>query len=298
MNPSVMVPVGAFVMVLSTAALLFELLHPAEAPAESLEPVVRSEAPPARPVRWVSGLAAPADPYARDADRVRLLQAGFADPSVLVLYYLSRAVLTVALPTALVLALPRPLTSAQMVALLGAALCGYLLPLGLVVARRNARQTRLQFAVPNVLDMLVSCLEAGLGTDAALRYVAREVRVASADLANELDQANGEMSAGTPRHEALRKLDERTGIDELSALVGVLGQAERFGAGVAPSLRAHAQLARRQRALRAEQRAARASPMLTVVMILFILPSLFVVLLGPTIVQVVEHFLPTLSAGS
>jgi tight adherence protein C len=178
-----------------------------------------------------------------------------------------------------------------------AALGAFELPWAGVAILARARRARIQASVPDMIDLLVSCVEAGLGIDGAFRQVAQELAVSSPELARELAVANAEMTAGLSRADALARLDARLGVEEITALVGVLGQAERFGAGVGPSLRAHAQLSRRRRALHAEQRAARASPLLTVVMILFILPALFVVLLGPTVVAVVERFLPTLGAA-
>ena len=125
--------------------------------------------------------------------------------------------------------------------------------------------------------------------------MARDLHVAAPELALELELTNAELKAGVPRMQALQHLHERTGLPEVASLVNVLAQAERFGAGVAPSIRAHAQLSRRRRALAAEKRAAEAAPKLTVAMILFVLPPLFVVLLGPTVVHVVERLIPTLT---
>jgi tight adherence protein C len=181
--------------------------------------------------------------------------------------------------------------------LLAAAGLGYFGPRLAVGWLRAARQRRLQRSLPNMMDMLVSCLEAGLGVDAALRYLAREVDVSSPVLADELRLANVSMTAGVPRTEALRDFDRRTGIEEITALVSVLSQAERFGAGVAPSVRAHAQLARRRRAVEAEQRAAQAAPYLTVAMVVLIMPSLFVVLVGPTVVNILQNFYPNGTVG-
>ena len=99
-----------------------------------------------------------------------------------------------------------------------------------------------------------------------------------------------EITAGVPRLDALRALDHRTGIDEVRQLVNVLAQAERFGTSVARALRVHADMVRQKRMLAAEEEAAKISPKLTVVMILFIMPSLFTVLMGPAAVQVYRNF--------
>jgi tight adherence protein C len=105
------------------------------------------------------------------------------------------------------------------------------------------------------------------------------------------------MTAGVPRMEALRRLDHRTGVAELSSLINVIGQAERYGAGAAQSVRAQAQLSRRRRALDAERRAANASPLLTVAMIVFILPALFIVLLGPSLANLLTGRLSFVAGG-
>lgn len=296
--PLVAVPLGAFSAVLLAAYALNTVLSPAEEPAEGPRPAVHPDSSEAAALRWLGGPAMPEDPLEQAEDRKKLAQAAFTGGSALASWYALRTALALGLPALVGLIMWDRLSIGVGSVMLTAAVLGYYGPSWAMGLLRHARQGRLQRAVPNLLDMLVSCLEAGLGTDAAFRYVSREVRVASAELADELDFANAEMSAGMSRQEALRRLDERTGVEEISGLVGVLGQAERFGAGVATSLRAHAQLARRRRALRAERRAAQASPLLTIVMIVCILPMLFVVLLGPTLIQVVERFLPTVSGAT
>lgn len=261
---------------------------PEEAPRSALRPLHER----ATMVHGLGRLAAPDEPELEQRLRDRLAQAGYASPRALELWLAVRVVLGLGLGgTVAALVAPSSL-ALRALAALSATAFGYYLPWAVVRLQRTARRRRIQAGVPNMLDMLVSCLEAGLGTDAALQHVAGEVGMASEELAAELQLTHAEIRAGVPRTEALEDLDRRTGVESLSSLVSVLGQAERYGAGVAQSLRAHARLARRRRTLHAEQRAAKASPVMTVVMILFILPPLFVVLLGPMIVNLVERFLP------
>lgn len=145
-----------------------------------------------------------------------------------------------------------------------------------------------------MLDMLVSCLEAGLGIDMALRHVAGELVAAAPEIARELALVNTELAAGVPRMTALQHFHDRTDIEEVASLVNELAQAERYGSRIAPALRSHAQVTRTRRVLESERKAAEASPKLTVVMILFILPPLFIVVLGPTAVTLIARFAPTL----
>lgn len=243
----------------------------------------------------IGSLAAPPEGAERDALRQQLVQAGYNHPRALEIYLVIRTLLALMLPF---LTLIGPRGIATLSVALGLALLGYYLPSLIVAMQRENRHQALRIALPNALDMLVSCLEAGLGLDAALRHVAQEVHTAAPILSTELSYVNAELSAGIPRSDALRHLDHRTGLPEIASLVNVLSQAERYGAGISASIRAHAQLTRRRRLLDAEKRAAEATPKLTVAMIFFILPPLFVVLLGPAVVNIVVHLIPSLQEGA
>lgn len=299
-SPSLAVGAGAFISVLAVSAAAWSALH--EAPSTPRAPAPRSAvlAPVSTTpmMRTLGTLAAPYDKAERETQRDRLVQAGFDSGAALPVYYASRTLLALALPIPLwVLIRPHGLGLGLLVAVLAAAI-GYYAPAVFVTVRRRHRQERIQAAVPNMIDMLVTCVDAGLGIDVALRHVAQEIGVASTELADEVHLLNIQLSSGVSRVDGLRMLERRTGVVELSALVNVLGVVERFGSGVAQSLRAHAQLTRRRRALNAETRAARASPALTVVMVLFILPSLFVVLLGPSAVNLSHLLGPHLNAAN
>ena len=165
---------------------------------------------------------------------------------------------------------------------------GYYLPAIWVANVTNKRKRRLLSAFPDALDLLVSCVEAGLGLDAAFRRVAVEMETAAPELAREFQLVTHEISAGVPRVEALRHLERRTGLDEIRSLVNMLAQAERFGTSIARGLRVHSRMTRQKRMSRAEEEAARVSPKLTVVMILFLLPVLGMVLVGPALINVYE----------
>ena len=114
------------------------------------------------------------------------------------------------------------------------------------------------------------------------------------ELAGEFDILNAELQAGLPRAEALGHLRDRNGVDAVNGLVSVVGQAERYGVGIASLMRSHAKMSRRRRILDAEQRAAEATPKLTVAMVLFILPPLFIILIGPTAIRLTTDVIPTM----
>ena len=141
------------------------------------------------------------------------------------------------------------------------------------------------------MDFLVSTVEAGLGLDAAFRRVADELESTSPELAREFKMINHEVSAGVARTDALKHLAERTGLEEIHSLVNMLTQAERFGTSIAHSLRIFSDITRQKRMARAEEEAAKISPKLTVVMILFLMPTLMVILLGPAGINIKNNFL-------
>ncbi len=224
--------------------------------------------------------------------RRQLLQAGFREKNAAERYSAARALGALGAGLLGVLVLPKT----PLVVLAGGALVltalGYYAPALYVEARLDARRRALLRAFPDALDLLVSCVEAGLGVDAALRRVAEELATAAPDLARELQLVTHEVNAGVPRGEALRHLHDRTGIDDIGSLVNVLVQAERFGTSVGRALRTHAEHVRVRRMQRAEEAAARVSPKLTVLLILFVLPCLIVLLVGPAVMNVTRILVP------
>ncbi len=163
---------------------------------------------------------------------------------------------------------------------------GYYAPQLYIDSLVSSRRRRLARPLPDALDLLVTTVEAGLGLDAAFRRVASEMESAAPELSLEFQLVNHEISAGIPRLEALKHLEMRTGVPEIRSLVNMLTQAERFGTSIARSLRIHSDITRQKRMAKAEEEAAKVSPKLTIVMILCLLPCLFVVLLGPAVVNI------------
>lgn len=229
--------------------------------------------------------------------RKRMLQAGYRDRNAVEIFAALRTVgALVGAMLAFLVVYDKKLATIAMAALLGAA-GGYYLPAIWVTNQLQKRQADLLKAFPDALDLLVSCVEAGLGLDAAFRRVSEEMEGASPLLAKELQLVTAEVNAGVPRAEALKHLGDRTGLDDVNALVNVLVQAERFGTSVSRALRVHSEHVRVRRMQRAEEKAAQVSPKLTVAMILFILPCLIAVLIGPAAISVIRMVLPILNEG-
>ena len=236
----------------------------------------------------LSQLAAPTSEEEKSRQRQMLLQAGYKHRRALEIFNSVRVTLAVCMPM-LVAPLAANWGLAQMAlgAFAGSAF-GYYVPQIWLTNITDKRKGELLKAFPDALDLLVSCVEAGLGLDAAFRRVAGEMETAAPDLAREFQIVTHEVGAGVSRVEALRHLEYRTGLDEIRSLVNMLAQAERFGTSIAKGLRVHAKITRQKRMSKAEEEAAKVSPKLTVVMILFLLPVLGAVLMGPAMIQVFE----------
>ncbi len=242
----------------------------------------------------VARVATPTNLGELGALRKNLVQAGFRGRHSVELYSLARVVFAILLPV-LFSFYPVQLRFIWVIFWgLALAYLGYQLPTLYVANQRLHRKEDLLRSFPDALDLLVASVEAGLGLDASFRRVSDELEHPAPILSSELRLVNHEMNAGVPRLDALRHLQQRTGLDEFSALVNVLAQAERFGTPVAQSLRIHSGLVRTRRMQRAEENAAKISPKLTVAMILFILPCLIVILVGPAAVNVKNTLLPAL----
>jgi tight adherence protein C len=166
-----------------------------------------------------------------------------------------------------------------------------LLPEIWLLGRIHARQHRLRLAVPDALDLLVICVEAGLGLDHALMRVSQELQITHRGLSDELQLVNAEMRLGKTRTDALRELARRTGLDDIKALVAMLVQTERFGTSIAQSLRVHSDDLRMKRRQRAEEAAAKIAVKMVPVLVFFIFPALMVVVLGPAVLTIMRQFL-------
>ena len=172
-----------------------------------------------------------------------------------------------------------------------AALLGYMVPEIWLLRQVRARQRRLRAAVPDGLDLLVICVEAGLGLDQALLRVSQELHRAHSEFSDELQLVSTEMRLGKTRTDALRELGRRTGLEDIKGLVNMLIQTERFGTSIAQSLRVFSDDLRTKRRQRAEEMAAKISIKMVPVLVFFIFPALMIVVLGPAIVTIMRQFL-------
>ena len=230
----------------------------------------------------------------RDTPAVRqfLLQAGFTDPSAVATYWAARVGLATVLVVAVLLIAPllQPTAVKLFVALLWFGGLGWVAPTFYIRSRLNARQKELQLALPDMLDMLVVCVEAGLGLNQALVRASDEIDHVSPAMSEQLALVNLEIRAGTPRDEALRHFADRTGLTDVSALVGMLIQTDRFGTSVADALRIHSDTLRTKRRQRAEEAAAKTTIKLVFPLVLCVFPAIFVVVLAPSVIAIMREF--------
>jgi tight adherence protein C len=230
----------------------------------------------------------------KDTSEVRqfLLQAGYVDPNAVSIYWAARVILALSFLAAALFFLPlMNVTMAQMlIAVVWLGGLGWVGPVFYVRRRLKARQKELQKAMPDMLDMLVVCVEAGLGLNQALVRVADEIDHVSLVMSEQLALVNLEMRAGTPRDEALKNLAERTGLPDMKSLVGMMIQTDRFGTSVADALRVHSDTMRTKRRQRAEEAAAKTTIKLVFPLVLFVFPAMFVVVLGPSVIAIYRMF--------
>jgi tight adherence protein C len=236
----------------------------------------------------------PASPKDVTIMQRRLIKAGFRGPNALKILYGSKLFLAILLPViATFLISGTELEPARkIIAVLLAAIAGFFGPNEYVKLASKKRQKELRRGMPNALDLLVVCVESGLGLDQAILQVSKELDKAHPEISEEFALVNLELKAGKRRIEALRNLGERTAVDELKKLVAVLIQADRFGTGIAQSLRGHADFMRVQSRQVAEEKAAKLGVKLVFPIFFCILPSLFVVTVGPVAVKIVRELLP------
>ena len=169
---------------------------------------------------------------------------------------------------------------------------GYLLPTMVLGRLAKKRQHRIRLGLPDVLDLLVVSVEAGLGLDQAIQRVGDELAFAHPDLADELRLINLELRAGKARVEALRNLAERTGVDDISSLVAMLVQTDKFGTSVAQSLRVHSETVRTKRRQRAEEAAAKTGVKMVFPLVFCIFPAIWVVSIGPAAIKFIQVLMP------
>ena len=221
--------------------------------------------------------------------RQKLIRAGYRGQDAVPLYY-SMRVLSLVVGAVVIISLVPSLQGRNLViwVVAGGAVF-WMLPAGVLRRKIRLRQKEIQIALPDALDMLVICVEAGLGLNQALVRVSDEVENMSSVLSEELQIVNLEMRAGTPREDALRNLGERTDVPDLRALATMLIQTDRFGTSIAQALRVHSDTLRTKRRQRAEEAAAKTTIKMVPPLVFFIFPAIFVVVLGPAMLHLMNE---------
>jgi len=235
------------------------------------------------------GEKAPRSPKELGTLRLRLVQAGYRRDEALTIFFGIRV--TFALLLFGLLSTPVFMRPNLTVALGGLGF-GYLLP-GMVLARKaKGRAHRIRLALADMLDLLVVSVEAGLGLDQAIARVGAELAFAYPELSDELRLINLELRAGKARSEALRNLADRTGVEDLSSLVTMLIQTDKFGTSVAQSLRVYSETLRTKRRQRAEEAAAKTGVKMVFPLVFCIFPAIWVVTIGPAAIRFVTVLFP------
>jgi tight adherence protein C len=291
----------AIVLFLTVALVVFSFGAAAYAPSSMLGSRLRAlgwqKAEPQEKPAFKERLEQALDPLSRalplsprEVSRTRawLIQAGYRDARHLTMYVGSRVLLAF-IGLMVVIAATGFKSLILMVSI--TAFC-FFLPRFVLKRMIRDRQLRITLALPDALDLTVICVEAGLALDQALMRVGEDLHHAHPDLSDEFHLVNLEMRAGKPRVEALRNLTERTGVDDIRALVGTLVQTDRFGTSVAQALRVHSDSLRTERRQRAEEQAAKTTIKMIIPLVVFVLPSIIFVTLGPAVIELVRTLMP------
>lgn len=261
--------------------------EPGKSPKEKLRRAV---------LKLLNQLAKPAKPRQnwQESDlRAKLLQAGFHTPGAVSTFLGVKVAMLIASPLLVLLTpLPGRLGHLQLIlALVGSATLGFFLPQLLLERRIRSRRKAITRELPDVLDLLVISVEAGLGLDQAIRRVSREVVVSCPVLGTELNLVSLELRAGIPRPMALKNLSSRCGVEEVGGLATMLIQADRFGVSVGRSLRVHSDMVRTKRRQQMEEAAAKIPLKLLFPVLFMIFPAIMVVMAGPAVIRVSQNLM-------
>ena len=257
-------------------------------------------------VSWLEPLAElvmPAEDWKLSRFKTKLVHAGHMGPNAVKTFMVFKVLLAMALPLLLVLPfimlgiIPIDEPYKVVAYLVLSALLGYYLPDIVVYQQTKDRQLLFTEGFPDAMDMMVVCVEAGLGIDAAIARVADEIGISHPKLATEFHMVSLELRAGKTREQALRSLGDRTGISQVQSLAALLIQAEHFGTSVARALREHAEEMRNIRMQTAREKAAKLPVKLIFPLIVFIFPALFLVILAPALIRIYYGFILGVGGG-
>jgi tight adherence protein C len=299
-----MLAILVFLAVAAAAGGLFLLLVPSRLD-QRLQTLGHTAAGPdwtatvAQAVGPFAGVLAPSGDWEHAPLRLRFINAGLRRDDVRLIYFGCKTVLPLVFAGATWLLL-RTLTRMDELSVLMnlgiAALLGCYLPNLWLWLRLRERKRELFENFPDAADLMLVCVEAGLGLDAAMTRIADEMGMTSRVLAEELHLTNLEMRAGASRAQALRNLALRTGIEEIATFSTMLAQADKFGTSIGESLRVFSEDLRHKRQVRAEEHAAKVPTKMLVPLCLFIFPSIIMVVLGPAMIIIVRTIMPILAA--
>lgn len=252
----------------------------------------------AAPIAWLS---TPSKGWESSNFRVRFMHAGLRGAGWPVIFFGAKTFFALALPGLLLLYVSManvPSTvAASLLALLLLVAVGYFFPNLVLWMMIRVRQREVREALPDAIDMMTVCVEAGLGLDAAMKRAGEEMGLRSHALADELNLVALELRVGATRESALRNFALRTGVDDVATFVTILLQSEHFGTNVADSLRILSDTMRDRRKVRAEEVAAKIPLKLLFPLIFLIFPSLFLVLIGPAIIGIFRVLFPAMAGG-
>lgn len=294
-----------FLAVTLTVAGMFLWITPSRA-----EERLQVMAGPREKSNWTETIVKVAGPLAKlstpDGDwensplRLRFLHAGIRNPDARLMYFGAKTVLPLALAGLAYVGLRGVSQGSELTLIfyvLTAALIGCYLPNLVIFLSIRSRQREIFENFPDAADLMLVCVEAGLGLDAGLTRVADEIRRKSQALAEELHLTNLEIRAGGTREKSLRNLALRTGVEEVGTFATMLTQADKFGTSIGDSLRVFSDDLRHKRQIRAEEAAAKVPTKMLIPLVTCIFPAVIMVILGPAIIQIVRTILPMLSVG-
>jgi len=284
----------SLLLTLGLSLLYLSVRNPVRRRLGALGPApVEKRSFPDRIVEWMHAAAEyvlPSQGAERERVESQLTQAGFRSPNTLVLFYglkLCLILLLLCVTTGVMLLIPQVTGATVFYCAAVAGFVGLIAPGAVLRHLVDRRHQQLRAGFADALDMLVICVESGLGLMAAIQRVAEELQFSHPVLSDELVLVNVEMRAGVEREAALRNLVERVGLDDVRGLVSLLIQTLRFGTGVADTLRIYSEEFRDKRMQRAEERAAKVGTKLIFPLVFCLFPSFFVIAIGPAVIRII-----------
>ena len=290
--------ISAFVLVLGSAIILNTWFNPVKRRVDALAGddddggaaiMVRL----AGAMGPVSSYVLPQDQDERNSVNLKLTRAGFRSPIAIQVFYFVKTLLIIGLPLLVLAAgtfLPDLSTKDIILYSIFASGIGMLLPNMVLHRLLQKRMRTLTNGFPDALDLLVVCVESGLGLAAAIQRVADELSVSHPELALEFALVNAEIRVGVQRDAALKNLAHRTGLEDIRGLVGLLAQTMKFGTGIADALRVYSEEFRDKRMQAAEEQAAKMGTKLVFPLVLFMFPIFFIVAVGPAVLRIIDAF--------